>query len=267
VIAAAPSPGRQNPARSSELSLEGVIPAAPVVVRQKPPASAAAPPSSNVLLALVNPAPAQIPAARTPQFATAPAVGQKAPATSVLQPMPDMAAAVPAGTNSTQSAPVVTYRDGQLTINAENVTLAAVLQLIAEKTGAVIEVPPGTAQERIFEHSGPAPANDVLERLLNGSPFNFIIVGSPQHPNQPAQVLLSLHGPDTPVVASAQPKPPSNPFLSTPPPEPAADAAVVPYAIDPRNFQPPKEPLSPEALSELMKERGRQLREALQKPE
>jgi len=160
---------------------------------------------------------------------------------------------------------VVTYRDGQLTIDAENSTLAAVLQLIAEKTGAVIDIPPGSAQERIFEHAGPGPANDVLERLLNGSPFNFIIVSSAQNPNQPAQVLLSLHGPDTPVVASAQPKPPSNPFLSTPP-EPAPDAMVnLPYALDGRNFQPPKEPLTPEKLGELMKERGQQLRDALQK--
>ena len=179
--------------------------------------------------------------------------------------MPDVVAAAPVGTApSAQTGPVVTYRDGQLTINAEGSTLAAVLQLIAEKTGAVIEIPPGSGSERIVEHTGPGPANDVLERLLNGSPYNFIIVSSAQNSSQPAQVLLSLHGPDTPIVASAQPKPPSNPFLSTPP-EPAPDAAALPYAVDPRNFQLPKEPLTPEAIGELMKEKGRQLREALQK--
>jgi len=104
----------------------------------------------------------------------------------------------------------------------------------------------------------------VLERLLNGSPFNFIIVSSPQHPNQPAQVLLSLHGPDTDTPTTVAAAPPKNPVLWTPP-EAAPPAAVLPYALDSRNLQPPKEPLTPEAIEQLMKERGRQIREALEK--
>jgi hypothetical protein len=127
----------------------------------------------------------------------------------------------------------------------------------------VIDIPPGSGQERIFEHTGPAPANDVLERLLNGSPFNFIIVSSPQHPNQPAEVLLSLHGPDTetPSVAVVPPKPSLSPPLWTPPETPASTAAVLSLPVD----TPPKEPLSPEALGEMMKERARLLRDQLQK--
>jgi len=92
---------------------------------------------------------------------------------------------------------VVTYANGQLTINAENLTLAALLKLIAEKTGAVIDLPPGTGHERIFEHAGPGKPNDVLTQLLNGSHFNFVIVNSPQDPNasRRARVLLRRRGP------------------------------------------------------------------------
>jgi len=155
----------------------------------------------------------------------------------------------------------VTYRDGQLSINAENLTLADVLKLVAEKTGAVIDVPAGSGLDRIFEHAGPGPADDVLAALLNGSPFDFIIVNSQQRPHLPAQVLLSLHKADSsappPQVAQV-----SNPALSSPP-EASLVGAPVPYALDSNNFQAPKEPLSPEALGELMKERGKELREQL----
>jgi hypothetical protein len=159
---------------------------------------------------------------------------------------------------------VVTYRDGQLTIDAENSTLAAVLELVAEKTGAVIEVPPGSGLERIVEHTGPGRAEDVLASLLNGSPFDFVIVGSPQPPHVPMQVLLSLHGPDTPAGLPPQlPKTPSSASLWTPPQDAVAEAAV-PYDLDGRSFQRPKEPLSPEVIGQMMRDRAQQLREKLQ---
>lgn len=98
----------------------------------------------------------------------------------------------------------VSYQNGDLTINAENTTLAAVLESIAKKTGAVIDVPAGSGLERIVDHIGPAPPSDVLTQLLNGSHFNFVIVSSPEHPNVPAQVLLSMRDSEAPV-ASVQP--------------------------------------------------------------
>jgi len=263
----APAPaaaGRTGASSTGSLQLPNVIAAAPSLGTQNL-ASSAGPAPLPTVVAVASPPPAPFSTGKTQQLVPTAVGRQNGPGSGILMPMPDVVAAAPSGTvPSAQPGPVVTYRDGQLTIDAEGSTLSAVLQLIAEKTGAVIEIPPGSGSERIVEHTGPAPANDVIERLLNGSPYNFIIVSSAQNPSQPAQVLLSLHGPDTPIVASAQPKPPSNPFLSTPP-EPAPDAAALPYAVDPRNFQLPKEPLTPEAIGELMKEKGRQLREALQK--
>jgi hypothetical protein len=262
VIAPAPTVGRQSPARNAESLPTNVVAPAPTVGAQSLARIVELTPQPTIVAAL-GPIPPKIPIGKTQPLAPS-AVGRPSVAGGgVLSPMPD-AAAVPGGTAvSTQHGPVVTYRDGQLTIDAENSTLAAVLALIAEKTGAVIDVPPGSGQERIFEHTGPALANDVLERLLNGSPFNFIIVSSPQHLNQPAEVLLSLHGPDTdtPSVAVVPPQPSLSPPLWTPPQTPASTAAVLSLPVD----TPPKEPLSPEALGEMMKERARLLRDQLQK--
>jgi hypothetical protein len=265
VIAATPGVADQHLARAATLPSPNVVAAAPALSQQNL-AHATELPQPTVVAALTA-VPPQFPAPQTPRFTPPAGQRQSRPGSDLLLPMPDVVVGVPAA--SAASAPpgtVVTYRDGLLTIDAENISLAALLQLIAEKTGAVIDVPKGTAQEHIFEHAGPDTANAVLQRLLNGSPFNFIIVSSPLNPNQPAQVLLSLHTPDTdaPVVASAPPPALTSPVLWKPP-ESAPTAEALPYAMDPKNMAPPKEQLSPEALGELMKQKAQEIREQLQK--
>jgi hypothetical protein len=252
-VAAALMVGRQNVASRAELPpLPNGVAAAPVVGRQNVARSVELPPLPYAVAAL-SPTSAQIPTPKTQQFA-APVVGRQNIASSAgLLPVPDEVAAAPAGTVvSAQHPPVVTYRDGQLTINAQNSTLAEVLKLVAEKTGAVIEVPPGSGLDRIVEHTGPGQADDVLARLLNGSPFDFIIVGSPQRPHELTQVLLSLRQADTPASLPPQlAQTVASPFLYTPP-EPAPFAPAVATDLD--NFQPPKEPLSPEVIGQMMKQ-------------
>jgi hypothetical protein len=170
---------------------------------------------------------------------------------------------VPAGASEHPAAgTMVTYRDGKLTINAENVTLAEVLQLVAKKMGAVIDVPPGSGQERIVEHVGPGYPNDVLTRLLNGSHFNFIIVNSALHPNEPAEVLLSMQGTDTSAPAVA----PAAAAAASSVPWTAPDPTLRPLPLPPQydsSLAPPanKESLTPDALSQLMRDKARELRE------
>jgi hypothetical protein len=205
--------------------------------------------------------------------AAAPAVGrQKVPRSAVLPQLSDEVAAARAGTAvGTPRSPVVTYQNGQLTIDAETLTLAEVLKLVAEKTGAEIEVPSGSGLDRIIEHAGPGRAEDVLASLLNGSPFDFVIVSSPQPPHDPTQVLLFLHRTDTPktdqtVSASAPPATPSNPLLWKPPstsvlftrPADASSASVV--VPPPLVMAPPAEPIPPEVREQMMKDFSRQLR-------
>jgi hypothetical protein len=185
---------------------------------------------------------------------------ERGPAHAATQPVSANSAPTNAVAGS-HDRPVVTYRDGQLTIDAENLTLAAVLGLVAQKTGAAIDVPPGSGQERIFQHVGPGRAEDVLASLLNGSPFDFVIVGSPQMPHDLSQVLLSVHREDAAAAAPVQVARPFNPSLWTPPAE--DPSAVIPIALDNGSLKPPSEQLSPEALGQLMKDRAQQLREQI----
>jgi len=97
-----------------------------------------------------------------------------------LRPMPlDAIAAVP---------PQVTYENNQLTINAPNSTLADILRAIRKLTGAEIEIP--SAPERVVTHLGPGPARDVIADLLNGSRFNYVLLGSPTDSNGLTRVVL-----------------------------------------------------------------------------
>jgi hypothetical protein len=276
-VAAALMVGRQNVASRAELPpLPNAVAAAPVVARQNVARSAELPPLPHAVAAA--PAMARRNVARSAVLLALPDEVAAAPAGTVVSkqnglvrgqgPSPVEAERSSAGSSLAAAgapldAPVVTYRNGQLTIDAENSTLAAVLELVAEKTGAVIEVPPGSGLERIVEHTGPGRAEDVLARLLNGSPFDFVIVGSPQPPHVPMQVLLSLHTADTPASLPPQlPQTPTSASLWTPPQE-APTVAAVPYDLDSRNLQPPKEPPTPEVLGQMMRDRAQQLRERL----
>jgi hypothetical protein len=99
-------------------------------------------------------------------------------------------------------APQVSYQDGLLTIVAPNSTLGDILRGVRKHTAAEIEIP-ATANERVVTRLGPAPARDVMAELLNGSRFNYILLGSPQDANALVRVVL---------VAKAAPEaPPAQP--------------------------------------------------------
>ena len=92
-------------------------------------------------------------------------------------------------------APQVSYQNGQLTIIAPNSTLGDILRAVRKQTGAEIEVP--DAKERVVTHLGPAPAAEVMAELLNGSRFNYILLGSPDDAHVLTRVVLvAKSGPD-----------------------------------------------------------------------
>jgi len=91
--------------------------------------------------------------------------------------------------------PQVTYQNGQLTIIASNSTLGDILRAVRKQTGAEIEIP--EAKERVVTHLGPGPARDVMVELLNGSRFNYVLLGSPQNTGALTRVVLvAKSGPD-----------------------------------------------------------------------
>jgi hypothetical protein len=127
--------------------------------------------------------------------------------------------------------PEVTYRDSQLTIIAQNSTLSDILSAVRRTTGAVFDAP-STASERVVGRFGPGPARDVLAKLLNGSRFNYVMVGTVADPNSVTHVILTAKtGGETPPLPGAQ--------------QPSFQQAVVPT-------QPA--PLTPDAAGEATDE-------------
>lgn len=100
--------------------------------------------------------------------------------TGPIQQMPlDSMAPVP---------PRVTFENGQLTIDAPNSTLGDILRAVRKQTGAEIDVP--DARERVATTIGPGPAQEVMAQLLNGSRFNYVLLGSPEDPKALTRVVL-----------------------------------------------------------------------------
>lgn len=123
--------------------------------------------------------------------------------TGPVQQIPlDSIAAVP---------PQVTYQNSELTIVAPNSTLADILRAVKKATGAEIDVP--AAPERVVTRLGPGPARDVVADLLNGSRFNYVLLGAPDNLSALSRIVLVAKTgmqeitPNPPAVAQNQPQP------------------------------------------------------------
>ena len=112
------------------------------------------------------------------------------------------AASVPSGGVPSSSVPAplapprpqvaVAVRANLLSIRADGATLAEVLYEVHRRTGADIAIPAGAEQERVVVRLGPAPGKEVIAALLNGSRFNYILVGADSDPGGFRNLLLSL---------------------------------------------------------------------------
>jgi hypothetical protein len=111
----------------------------------------------------------------------------------------------------------VTFQNGQLTITAPNSVLGEILRAVRSRTGASVDVPPN-ATERVVGRFGPGPARDVLAALLNGSHFNYVMLGSATNPAVLDRVILiSKSGEAEPAAPVSQasatgPQPPPAPM-------------------------------------------------------
>jgi hypothetical protein len=105
----------------------------------------------------------------------------------------------------------VSMQNGLLTIDANNSTLADVLSGVRRETKAAIDLPPGASTERVVANLGPGTPQNVLTALLNGSRFDYIILGSQDQPDAVQRVILrAKSGPEPasggpPIVAQRAP--------------------------------------------------------------
>lgn len=128
------------------------------------------------------------------------------------------------------SPPRISYQGGQLTITAPNSTLGDILRAVHAQTGAAVDVP-GNATERVVGYFGPGPAREVLAALLNGSHFNYVILGSVANPGGVERVVLTSKagGGETAPVAQFANQPLASSQLSVEPQEaPGANGGVLP---------------------------------------
>jgi len=130
-------------------------------------------------------------------------------------------------------APQVTYKDGLLTIVAPNSNLGDILRAVRKLTSADMDIPPN-ANERVVTHLGPGPARDVMADLLNGSKFNYVLLGSPSNSSLLTRVVLVAKTADV-----------ANPNPQTPPPGANQSMSFVPPSQDDTGAAPD----SPEAES------------------
>jgi hypothetical protein len=86
----------------------------------------------------------------------------------------------------------VSYQNGLLTISAQNSPLGEILRDVRNLTGASIDIPAGSgANERVVTQLGPGTPRDVLVGLLNGSSFNYVMMGSSADPSSVASLILT----------------------------------------------------------------------------
>jgi hypothetical protein len=125
----------------------------------------------------------------------------------------------------------VSYRGGLLAIHSNKATLSEILNAVQQRTGAQVSGAFGGEQEQVVVDLGPAPAAEVLSRLLYGSKFNFLILSASSNPDQLDRVIL------TPRVDLG----------SMPQPLPQMQAADEAPTGDPEP-PPPEQPVEPQPV-------------------
>jgi hypothetical protein len=186
----------------------------------------------------------------------------KSPMPSAAQPLPQAQAPPqpvepPRPDQTTPLAPQVTYQNGQLSIQAQNSTLSSILSAVHARTGARVEMPADTADDRAAAQLGPGNPRDVLASLLQGSRFDYIFIGSPTDPDALAEVILTPHagsGGGAPGNAVANQQPGGSRQLTMPriaggpsPPEINGDEDETAAEPQPAFQPPPPQPVPPQS--------------------
>ncbi len=159
---------------------------------------------------------------------------RKAPTPAVLPQMPNGPLSQLPMDQIPPTPAKVTFQGGLLEISAQNSTLGEILRDVRKLTGASIEIPQGSngAGERVVTHLGPGAPRDVLAVLLNGSSFNYVMVGSSSDPTAVSSVILM---PKPSAAGETQTQAAANVYQSNP--QPTSPNGVSPHPFSVR-FQP-----------------------------
>lgn len=166
--------------------------------------------SSSKTVSAAAKAPAHKSKAHARKSAPAPEVPQTPP------PPPTLEQQAPA-------PPQVSYLNGQLTIDSRNATLSQVLRSVQTQTGASVDMPSGAGSERVVAKLGPGKPKDVLAALLNGSKFNYVILGDANNSGGVQKIILlsknSSAGDNAAATTAQNTNRPPSPSQAVEPPE------------------------------------------------
>jgi hypothetical protein len=127
---------------------------------------------------------------------------QPVPAPEAIAEQPPTSPAPILPANQAPNQARVSWDSRGLEIEASNSSLNEILHQVAAATGAKLE---GLAQDqRVFGSYGPGPECDVLSKLLDGSGYNVLMIGS-RDADAPLEIVLSARSPASPqTVANNQ---------------------------------------------------------------
>jgi hypothetical protein len=149
------------------------------------------------------------------------------------------------------SAPVnadVTMTNGLLTIDAPNSTLGDVLRGVHNATGAEIEGASPT--DRVAVRLGPGDPRQVIAALLEGTPYDYLILGSQEKPNAVTRIVLTQSSGGASAGASAQNGPPNRSQPPMPQPSVNEDSQTEDTATQPAGENPAEQTQPPPAQPE-----------------
>ena len=146
----------------------------------------------------------------------------------------------------------VQYKNGRLSVSADHVSLAQILNEVKRQTGTEITIPPGGGQEQIVVGISPQPLREALVSLLNGSRFNFIMLDSEHDPGKLKSVILTYRSagggtsqpaiaPPSPPVTQSEPDPTPTPEPEMPPPQAEEPQPETPQQPDAQQPGPPQQ--------------------------
>jgi hypothetical protein len=87
--------------------------------------------------------------------------------------------------------PQVTCVGDQLTIVANNSTMASVFASLHKCIGVAIDLPSGFSTSRVFAELGPGPVNQVLQSLLSSTDLDYVIQLSSTDSTKVQAVILT----------------------------------------------------------------------------
>ena len=136
--------------------------------------------------------------------------------------------------------PQVVCAGDQLTITADNSTMGSILVGLKNCLGIDAQIPKGFAEERTFVKLGPGPTRSILDDLLGGTSFNYVIESSAPDHGKILAIVLTDRTTETSQIRDGIAALPSAGLAMTPArrPGPTNSNAARPVSPTPETEEP-----------------------------